>query len=118
MTSKAEHVAVAAEGTRRELSEWHAAQVALTVVALRAKGAKVAAAELARLSGRLDELDDQAHAEISQAIYRVADQLLHTPAVQARQLARSMGSGFCETALRVLFDLDENSSCPAAQVRP
>ena len=105
MAPKPDRAAAAAEGTGGVL-ERHATQVMPTVVVLRAKGAKVATAELARLSGKLGELDHRAYAEIAQAIYRVADQLLQMPAARAEQLARHADDGFCETALRMLFDLD------------
>jgi glutamyl-tRNA reductase len=83
-----------------------AARVAPTVVALRAKAVKVVEAELARLSGRLGQLDDRAHAEIAQAMHRVVDKLLHAPTVRVKELAGSPGGDSYETALRVLFDLD------------
>jgi glutamyl-tRNA reductase len=87
----------------------HAAQVTPTVVALRAKAAEVVDAELARLAGRLhnvDGLDAQALDEIARAVRRVVDKLLHAPTVRVKELAGSpRGDGYDE-ALRVLFDLD------------
>jgi glutamyl-tRNA reductase len=59
------------------VSARNAARVAPTVVALRAKAAEVVETELARLGGKLGDLDDQAHAEIAQAMHRVVDKLLH-----------------------------------------
>ena len=95
-----------------ELAGYHsaaeAAQVAPTVVALRAKAAKVVDAELARLAGRLsaDGLSGHALDEIAQTVHRVVDKLLHAPTVRVKELAGSPGGEEYAAALRVLFDLD------------
>jgi glutamyl-tRNA reductase len=85
-----------------------AATVAPTVVALRAKAAKVVDAELARLEGRLsaDGLSGHALDEIAQTVRRVVDKLLHAPTVRVKELAGSPGGEDYAAALRVLFDLD------------
>ncbi|MBV9853464.1 MAG: glutamyl-tRNA reductase [Streptosporangiaceae bacterium] len=86
----------------------HAARVTPTVVALRAKAAKVVDAELDRLAGRLndDRLSGHALEEIAQTVRRVVDKLLHAPTVRVKELAGSPGGEEYATALRVLFDLD------------
>jgi glutamyl-tRNA reductase len=95
-----------------ELAAYHsaidAARVAPTVVALRAKAAKVVEAELARLEGRLssDDLSGRALDEIAQTVRRVVDKLLHAPTVRVKELAGSPGGEEYAAALRVLFDLD------------
>jgi glutamyl-tRNA reductase len=95
-----------------ELAAYHsaidAARVAPTVVALRAKAAKVVEAELARLEGRLnsDDLSGHARDEIAQTVRRVVDKLLHAPTVRVKELAGSPGGEEYAAALRVLFDLD------------
>jgi glutamyl-tRNA reductase len=85
-----------------------AARVAPTVVALRAKAAKVVDAELARLAGRLsaDALSGHALDEIAQTVHRVVDKLLHAPTVRVKELAGSPGGEEYAAALQVLFDLD------------
>jgi glutamyl-tRNA reductase len=85
-----------------------AATVAPTVVALRAKAAKVVDAELTRLAGRLsaDGLSGHALDEIAQTVRRVVDKLLHAPTVRVKELAGSPGGEEYAAALRVLFDLD------------
>ncbi len=85
-----------------------AARVAPTVVALRAKAAKVVDAELTRLAGRLsaDGLSGHALDEIAQTVRRVVDKLLHAPTVRVKELAGSPGGEEYAAALRVLFDLD------------
>ena len=89
-------------------SAMEAARVAPTVVALRAKAAKVVEAELARLAGRLsaDGLSGHALDEIAQTVRRVVDKLLHAPTVRVKELAGSPGGEEYAAALRVLFDLD------------
>jgi glutamyl-tRNA reductase len=89
-------------------SAMEAARVAPTVVALRAKAARVVDAELARLTGRLSGEDVSAHAldEIAQTVRRVVDKLLHAPTVRVKELAGSPGGQEYDAALRVLFDLD------------
>jgi glutamyl-tRNA reductase len=98
--------AIVAEEMAARSSARHAARVAPTVVALRAKAAEVVENELTRLAGKLGELDDRAHGEIAHAMHRVVDKLLHAPTVRVKELAGSPGGDSYEAALRVLFDLD------------
>jgi glutamyl-tRNA reductase len=101
--------AIVAEELAARASARHAARVSPTVIALRAKAAEVVEAELDRLTGRLGPLDERARAEISRAMQRVADKLLHAPTVRVKQLAGSPGGDSYEVALRVLFDLDQDA---------
>ena len=101
--------AIVAEEFAARVSALHAARVAPTVVALRAKAAEVVAAELNRLGGRLGSLDAHSRAEIARALNRVADKLLHAPTVRVKELAGSPGGDSYEAALRVLFDLDQQA---------
>ena len=98
--------AIVTEELAARVSARHAARVAPTVAALRAKAGEVVEAELARLAGKLGEIDDRARAEIAQAMHRVMDKLLHAPTVRVKELAGSPGGDSYEAALRVLFDLD------------
>ena len=97
---------IVAEEFAAQVSADRAAQVAPTVVALRAKAAEVVEAELARLVGRLADLDARSRGEIAQSMRRIADKLLHAPTVRVKELAGSPGADSYELALRVLFDLD------------
>ncbi|MER8046037.1 glutamyl-tRNA reductase [Streptomyces sp. NPDC094032] len=83
-----------------------AAHITPTVVALRAMAADVVAGEVARLEGRLPDLDDKQRAEITQTVRRVVDKLLHAPTVRVKQLASEPGGAGYADALRTLFDLD------------
>jgi glutamyl-tRNA reductase len=98
--------AIVTEELAARVSARHAARVAPTVVALRAKAVEVVEAELARLAGKLGAIDDRTRAEIAQAMHRVMDKLLHAPTVRVKELAGSPGGDSYEAALRVLFDLD------------
>ena len=68
--------------------------------------ADVVAGEIARLDGRLPDLDDKQRAEITQTVRRVVDKLLHAPTVRVKQLAGEPGGAGYADALRELFDLD------------
>ncbi|WP_304452220.1 glutamyl-tRNA reductase [Nocardiopsis sp. YSL2] len=82
-------------------------EVTPTVVALRAQAKGVVEAELSRLHGRLPaDLDDRAREEITRAMRRVADKLLHRPTVRVKELAAAPDGESYEAALRELFDLD------------
>ena len=97
--------AIVAEEFAARVSAVHAARVAPTVVALRAKASQVVDAELARLAGRL-AADHRTIGEVERAMRRVVDKLLHAPTVRVKELAGSPGGDAYEDALRVLFDLD------------
>ncbi|MFD3329839.1 glutamyl-tRNA reductase [Streptomyces sp. NPDC058701] len=83
-----------------------AARITPTVVALRAMAAEVVAMEVARLDGRVPDLDDRQRAEVTQTVRRVVDKLLHAPTVRVKQLASEPGGAGYAEALRELFDLD------------
>ncbi|MFI6575473.1 glutamyl-tRNA reductase [Nocardiopsis sp. NPDC050513] len=92
-------------------------QVTPTVVALRAQAQDVVEAELARLHGRLpDDLGAKAREEITRAMRRVADKLLHRPTVRVKELAKAPDGESYEAALRELFDLDPQA--PGALAAP
>src|SRR3954452_24799202 len=63
-----------------------ASRVAPTVIALRSRADEVVAAELARLSTRLPELDERSRLELDATVRRVVDKLLHTPTVRVKEL--------------------------------
>lgn len=97
---------IVAEEVAAHASAVHAAKVTPTVVALRAKAAKVVDAELTRLAGRLTGAGARELDEIAQAMRRVVDKLLHAPTVRVKELAGSPGGDSYAAALRELFDLD------------
>ena len=66
----------------------------------------VVEAEMARLDGRLPELDPVIRDEVLHAVRRVADKLLHEPTVRVKELANESGAISYERALAELFALD------------
>lgn len=100
---------IVAEEVTAFLAARRSASVAPTVVALRSMATSVVDAELARLEGRLPDLDDAARAEIRQAVRRVADKLLHEPTVRVKELANEQGAISYERALAELFALDPDA---------
>jgi glutamyl-tRNA reductase len=98
--------AIVAEEVAAFRAAQHALRMAPTIVALRSMAARVAEAELDRLSGRLPDLAARDREEIAQAVRRVVDKLLHAPTVRIKELA-SEGDGLAYArALGELFDLD------------
>ena len=100
---------IVSEEVAAQVSAVQAARVAPTVVALRAKAAKVVDAELARLSGRLNGIDSHTVDEIAKSMGRVVEKLLHEPTVRVKELAGSPDGESYAAALRVLFDLDQKA---------
>ncbi|MEV7420428.1 glutamyl-tRNA reductase [Streptomyces sp. NPDC089919] len=94
-----------------------AAHITPTVVALRAMAAEVVASEVARLDGRLPDLDDRQRAEVTQTVRRVVDKLLHAPTVRVKQLASEPGGAGYADALRELFDLDPETVAAVSRVK-
>jgi glutamyl-tRNA reductase len=80
-------------------------EVTPTVVALRTMATGVVDAEIARLAGRLPDLDPAVRAEVEQTVRRVADKLLHHPTVRVKELANSTGAVSYAAALAELFSL-------------
>lgn len=93
-----------------EVSKYLAAQrsgeVAPTVTALRSRAAALVEAELARLAGRLPQMDAVTRAEVEATVRRVVATLLHTPTVRVKELATVPGGDTYAQALRELFELD------------
>jgi glutamyl-tRNA reductase len=97
------------------LSRQRAERVAPTVVALRTRAQQVVDAELARIETRLPDLDERTRREITTAISRVVDKLLHTPTVRVKELAEAPGGDSYAEALRELFALDPAAMAAVAR---
>ena len=85
------------------------ASVTPTVVALRSMATTVVDAEMARLAGRLPDLDEATRAEVLHTVRRVADKLLHQPTVRVKELADEDGAVSYADALAKLFALDPDA---------
>jgi glutamyl-tRNA reductase len=108
--------AIVADEVSAFLTWQKASRVAPTVVALRSRADEVVDAELARLAGRLPDLDQAVRAEVEQSVRRVVQTLLHTPTVRVKELADAPGALSYAEALRELFGLDR--AAPAAVAAP
>jgi glutamyl-tRNA reductase len=109
--------AIVAEELRVHLAEQQSLAVAPTVTALRARANQVIDAELARLDGRLPALDPVARREVSDAVRRAVEKVLHAPTVRVKELASTPGGDQYAAALRELFDLDPAAAESVAAVR-
>jgi glutamyl-tRNA reductase len=92
------------------LARQRSERVAPTVVALRARAQEVVDAELKRLRDRLPDLDERALGEVTHAVGRVVDKLLHTPTARVKELAGAPGGDSYAEALRELFALDPTAT--------
>jgi glutamyl-tRNA reductase len=61
-------------------------------------------------------LSQQQRAEVTRAIHRVVQQLLHQPTVRARELAAGPGGDRYAALLQELFDLQVPSSTAVAEI--
>ncbi len=88
-----------------------------TVTALRERAGEVVTAEIARLEGRLPGMDERTRAEVSAAVRRAVEKLLHVPTVRVKELAAAPDGADYTAALRALFDLDPASAESVVAVR-
>jgi glutamyl-tRNA reductase len=102
----ADATAIVAAELAGYLAEQQQLAVAPTVTALRARANQVIEGELARLDGRLPGLDPALRAEVSTAVRRAVEKVLHAPTVRVKELAAMPGGDAYTQALRELFDLD------------
>lgn len=85
------------------------------VIALRAMADQVVEGERERLVRRNPDFTEQQLDEISQALQRVAEKLVHAPSVEARQLAGLDADTDYAEMLRRLFRLDLEEVAPPTQ---
>jgi glutamyl-tRNA reductase len=74
---------------------------------LRARANQVIEGELLRLDGRLPGLDSDVRREVTDAVRRAVEKVLHAPTVRVKELASMPGGDQYAAALRELFDLDQ-----------
>jgi glutamyl-tRNA reductase len=106
-------IAAVREVVTEEITSFLAARrssaVTPTVVALRTMATGVVDTEIARLLGRLPELDPEVRSEVEHTVRRVADKLLHQPTVRVKELANETGAVSYAAALAELFSLDPDA---------
>ncbi|WP_409483824.1 glutamyl-tRNA reductase [Arsenicicoccus dermatophilus] len=91
--------------------------VAPTLAALRRRASQVVDAELARLDGRVPDMDEATRRQVAQTVHRVVEKLLHTPTVRVKEMAEEDASGSYAEALHRLFDLDPHTVAAVSAVR-
>jgi glutamyl-tRNA reductase len=109
--------AIVADELRAYLAEQQRLAVAPTVTALRARANQVIDGELARLDGRLPGLDNDVRREVTDAVRRAVEKVLHAPTVRVKELASTPGGDQYAAALRELFDLDQAAVESVAAVK-
>ncbi|MEP6852889.1 MAG: glutamyl-tRNA reductase [bacterium] len=92
--------------------------VAPTVTALRARASQVVDAELRRLEGRVPDLDGRTRREVSDAVRRAVEKVLHAPTVRVKEMAATPEGDLYAATLRTLFDLDPAGAQLVAELRP
>ncbi|MFH0411002.1 glutamyl-tRNA reductase [Corynebacterium sp. L4756] len=106
---------------REELEAYSTAQrvrdVVPAVAALRRRAADVVECEMGRLQQKSPELTDEQLGDVSHALKRVVDKLLHEPTVRAKKLAADHGTVSHETALQELFGLQLEGSGVSVDVK-
>ncbi len=84
-----------------------AVRVEPTIAALRVRAEAIRAAEAARLSGRLADLDERQRAAVDALTSGIVNTLLHDPSVRLKALADARGGDLHAAVLRELFDLPD-----------
>lgn len=101
-----------------ELEEYTSAQRVRDVVpaltAMRKGANRIANDELERLRGRLPDVGEKDFDEITKAMRRVVNEMMHTPTVQAKKLAAQSGTVSYDVALKQLLGLEADG--PAVSV--
>lgn len=76
------------------------------LAALRRHADEVIATELRGFTNKRSELSEEVHADVSRAVHRIVQRLLHQPSVSARKLAAEPGGEQYATLLCELFALE------------
>jgi glutamyl-tRNA reductase len=98
--------AIVADEVSAFLEDQAQRQAAPLVAQLREHFESVRAAEVARLSGRLNGLDDDQRDAVDAVTRAIVAKLLHSPSVRLREAAGSAPGERLSAAVRDLFDLD------------
>lgn len=116
----AEVRAIIAQELRELSARQRARDLAPTVKALRRRAQEVLDAENSRLRAKLgDDVDPRVLDEVTRAMRRVADKIMHTPTVRAKELAADPDGVDYATLLGTLFDLPTAEHIElAARVEP
>jgi glutamyl-tRNA reductase len=98
--------AIVVEEAARYRAEVSARSAAPLVAALHARAEDLRQAELARVAGRLDGLDDRQRAAVESLTRSLLAKVLHEPTVQLKSTAGTPQGDRLAEALRTLYDID------------
>lgn len=88
--------------------DWQSAsEIGPTIAQVVGRAEAIRRAELERLAGRLSSLNEEQRAAVEQLTRRIAAKILHGPIDKARELASAKQGHLYLSALRELFELDE-----------
>lgn len=99
--------AIVVEEAARYRSEVSARSAAPLVAALHNRAEELRVAELARVAGRLDGLDDRQRAAVESLTKALLAKVLHEPTVQLKTTAGTPQGDRLAEALRALYDLSD-----------
>jgi len=89
---------------------WQASrEVVPAIASLRTRAEEIRAGELERARSWLGQLSDGERAAVESITARIVDKLLHVPTVRIKEAAAGADGPVYESALRHLFDLDEDA---------
>jgi glutamyl-tRNA reductase len=95
-------------GELERLMEWErATEIAPTIAALVARADDIRDAEMARVRTQLETLTAEQREAVDRLTHRIVAKLLHPPLEKAKDLASSKQGHLYLTALRELFELDD-----------
>ena len=95
-------------GELESLMEWErATEIAPTIAALVARAEDIRTTETERVRSRLGDLTDEQRRAVELLTHRIVAKLLHPPLDKAKDLASSKQGHLYLTALRELFELDD-----------
>ncbi|HEY8341364.1 MAG TPA: hypothetical protein VIK95_15955, partial [Egibacteraceae bacterium] len=100
--------AIVAEEAERFAAWTRTVRVEPTIAALRNRAEQVRVAEVARLAGRLGDLDERQREAVEALTKGIVNTLLHEPTVRLKQIADARGADHYAAALAELFDLDDD----------
>jgi glutamyl-tRNA reductase len=102
------HVEEIVTGELEKLMEWErATEIAPTIAALVARGDDIRITETERVRRQLGALSDEQRRAVELLTHRIVAKLLHPPLEKAKDLASSKQGHLYLTALRELFELDD-----------
>lgn len=106
---------------REELRDFQSEQRVRDVVpaltAMRTRANTIVESEVDRLRSRLPDLDEKQFGEVTKAVRRVVNEMLHTPTVRAKKLAAEEGTvTFGDALTRLLGPEEDDADSPSVSV--